>query len=637
MKENDGSVCFKEQTCGEGRIVCLKAADLNSMFIDLEKPFSLLIKTDIKPVRMTAMYMLNDWWTRPAFITSFKEIPAGTQLLMLQTEDTCYCLLPMISYTYKTQLAPGTDTQLQFIMFSGVDTAEDFEAPVYIITEDISPAKAVHKAMKTMAKVNNLPLRDERPMPEMLKYLGWCSWDAFYQKVNAQGLEDKAKELHEKNIPVKWFLIDDGWLDTEDKKLRALEPDQGKFPEGFLPVTERIRNMNSVEYFGVWHAVCGYWEGLTDDNRTGCDEYLYRTKDGNLYPSPVNGEGFYRRWYEYLKKEGISFVKVDGQSTVANFFKDNIPAPQAAEGIAAAIESASELMDRNVINCMGMAMETITARKLTEVSRNSDDFVPSRGPAGFREHLLQNAYNSLYHNDIYTCDWDMFWTAQEDAPEHALLRAAGGGPVYFSDRVGETNADAIKPLIYRDGKLLMLERSLMPADDCVFRDPLKEGILKLHNYGFTGKHITGVMALFNMTEEEQQFSACQKDIPELDPSREYVIYDWHCRKMLKKCTGTMKPGEYGWYIFAPKGKHMAFFGRSDKYAGFTAAEEWQEYDDRDIITLHEAGPLCWYSEYAVKSVEIAGNDVTSSLKEENGLYLLNIEETDGQADIVIRW
>ncbi|HCK87770.1 MAG TPA: hypothetical protein DHW39_03065 [Erysipelotrichaceae bacterium] len=635
--QNNDRFCLYEKTCKEGSVFCLKTEGLNNMQIDLEQPFTLLLETEIKPVRMTAMYMLNDWWTRPAFITSFNEIPARTQLLMIQTEEKCYCLLPMISDTYKTQLAPGTDTQMQFIMFSGIDTAEDFNEPVFVIAEDASPAHAVHKAMKTMAEIRKLPLREERTMPEMLKYLGWCSWDAFYQKVNAKGLEEKAEELRDKNIPVKWFLIDDGWLDVEGKKLKALEPDKNKFPEGFLPVTERIRNMGSVEYFGVWHAVCGYWEGLTDDNTAGCDEFLYRTKDGNLYPSPINGEGFYRKWYKYLKKEGISFVKVDGQSTVANFFKDNIPAPQAAEGIAKAIENAAELMDRNVINCMGMAMETITARKLTGVSRNSDDFVPSRGPAGFKEHLLQNAYNSLYHNDIYTCDWDMFWTAQEDASQHALLRAASGGPVYFSDRVGETNPDAVKPLIYQDGKLLMLERSLMPADDCVFTDPLKEGILKMHNFGYTGKHITGAMALFNMTEEEQTFHASAEDIPELDRSREYVIYDWHSQTILNECTGTMKPGEYGWYLFAPKGKHMAFFGRSDKYAGFTAVDDWQEYDDHDAITIHEAGPVCWYTEHAVKSAEIAGKDVTSLLKEENGLYLLNLEETGSQTEITVRW
>ena len=637
LKKNEGSVCFREQDAAEGVVFSLHAEGIRDRRIDLDQPFTLAVQTDIRPVRMTAIYMLNDWWTRLAFITSFKDIPDRTQLLLIQTDRTCICVLPMIGDTYKTQLSAGRETELRFIMFSGIDVAEDFTEPFFVAAEDSSPAAAVHKAMKTMAEIRHLPLREERQVPEMLKYLGWCSWDAFYQQVTGKGLEDKAKELCEKDVPVRWFLIDDGWLDVEEKKLKALAPDPGKFPEGFLPVTERIRSMGLVEHFGVWHAVCGYWEGLADDNAAQCDEFLFRTKDGNLYPSPEKGEGFYRRWYEYLKKEGISFVKVDGQSSVAHFFKDNIPAPEAAAGIAAAIEKAAEVMDRNVINCMGMAMETIAARKLTGVSRNSDDFVPAKGPAGFREHLLQNAYNSLYHNDIYTCDWDMFWTSQEDAPEHALLRAASGGPVYFSDRVGETNADVIRPLAYLDGRLLMLERSLMPADECIFANPLQEGVLKLHNYGYAGKRITGVMALFNLTEEEQRFSASAEEIPELDPFAEYVIYDWRCQKIMGECAGTLKPKEYGWYLFAPKGRKMAFLGRTDKYTGFTATADWQEYDGYDRIRIHEAGPVSWWSEHRVKRVEAEGKDLTRYLKEENGLYLLDIEAADNEMEIQIIW
>lgn len=121
---------------------------------------------------MTAMYMLNDWWTRPAFITSFRDIPARTQLLMIRTEEKCICVLPMIGNTYKTQLAYGTDTQLRFVMFSGIDTAEDFREPVFVIAEDESPAEAVHKAMRTMAGIKKLPMRKERYVPEMLGYLG---------------------------------------------------------------------------------------------------------------------------------------------------------------------------------------------------------------------------------------------------------------------------------------------------------------------------------------------------------------------------------------------------------------------------------------------------------------------------------
>ena len=131
--------------------------------------------------------------------------------------------------------------------------------------------------------------------------------------------------------------------------------------------------------------MCGFWEGIAKDNRLECDDVLYDTQDGNLYPSPYNGEAFYRKWYEYLKNEGISFVKVDGQSTVPFFFKNEIPYPASMAGIMKGIESASEIFHHDVINCMGMAMESINARKITGVSRNSNDFVPTFGEEGFKE------------------------------------------------------------------------------------------------------------------------------------------------------------------------------------------------------------------------------------------------------------
>ena len=69
---------------------------------------------------------------------------------------------------------------------------------------------------------------------------------------------------------------------------------------------------------------------------------------------------------------------------------------------------------------MGMSMEQILARPSSAVSRSSDDFFPDR-ESGFPEHLLQNAYNTLYQDMLYYCDWDMFWTDHKDSVKHSLF------------------------------------------------------------------------------------------------------------------------------------------------------------------------------------------------------------------------
>ena len=145
-------------------------------------------------------------------------------------------------------------------------------------------------------------------------------------------------------------------------------------------------------------------------------------------------------------------MKVDGQSSFWSFAENSLPIGPAAKGMHQAPEGGASYMDGAIINCMGMAMENILSRPTSAISRNSDDFMPNK-ENGFVEHLLQNAYNSVYHDELYYCDWDMFWTKHEDAVKHSLLRAISGGSIYVSDQIGDTNPDVLKPLAYHNGEI----------------------------------------------------------------------------------------------------------------------------------------------------------------------------------------
>lgn len=57
------------------------------------------------------------------------------------------------------------------------------------------------------------------------------------------------------------------------------------------------------------------------------------------WPDAAKGYGFYRDWYEYLKREGISFSKVDGQSAVHNYFENDLPLMTATRGMHGALEA----------------------------------------------------------------------------------------------------------------------------------------------------------------------------------------------------------------------------------------------------------------------------------------------------------
>lgn len=49
----------------------------------MEKPIRIYLPVSEYPEKITAMYLYNEWWTRPAFVDSFQEIPDHTQVAFL--------------------------------------------------------------------------------------------------------------------------------------------------------------------------------------------------------------------------------------------------------------------------------------------------------------------------------------------------------------------------------------------------------------------------------------------------------------------------------------------------------------------------------------------------------------------------
>lgn len=232
----------------------------------------------------------------------------------------------------------------------------------------------------------------------------------------------------------------------------------------------------------------------------------------------------------------------------------------------------------------------------------------------------------------------MFWTHHPDAGKHALLRAISGGPVYVSDRVGETDADVLRPLACRDGRLLMMDRSAKPTADCIFRDPRQDGVLKLHNACLWG----GGMAVYNLTDTAQAFSFTAADIPELDGSQPHWAYDWFARKAVRLDPGarfeaTVEAGGYGWYPVLPAGHRAAPLGLVQKYVGFAAVETVQETDAATLFVVREQGPLGWLAEDRPRCVTVNAVDCTDLVRQDDALFTLPLPENSGKAVVVLEW
>lgn len=594
----------------------------------LLEPVKIEVSFDQTPDSMTAMHLYRDWWTYPAFISTFEEMPERTQSLYMKTAEGTAYLLPMAGDVYKTYACPGEPGVLTLAMTAYQGGKNLVDETVFYLSTGQQIYEAVELAFAQAAKDKHLPLRKDREYPEMFDYLGWCSWDAFYTEITESKVREKAEELSQKQIPVRWFLLDDGWHSVHGQRLYDFMPEKEKFPNGFASMIQEIKERTTIDRFGVWHAFGGYWGGIEPGSSVAAEQqdHLYETVNGKLLPHPTaeKGYGFFQSWYDILRAEGIDFVKVDGQSAIKNYYENSQPVCRAAKGTHEALEGASSAyMGGRLINCMGMAMENIWGRPGSGLSRNSDDFVPDN-EAGFGKHLIENSYNAVYHNELYHCDWDMFWTFHPDAKKHGILRAVSGGPVYFSDRIGETDQTAIEPLIYRDGRILRMDRAAKPSPDCIFQNPQAGGLLKITNLadGGDGKK-AGAVAVYNLTEAEGQTRLKCEDVYDLNTG-DYLFYQWEEQEGSLVKAGEALPlileaGSCALYLLIPCRGHITPIGLLDKYISFHGIETVIQEEDGVSIFLKEGGVFGFYAEEEPKSLTVNGTDVIRSQVLEKGI------------------
>ena len=331
IRKEEGPVSVGVSAQEEKGILCA-GIDLKIRTVTLEDPPGLSAAAPVRiripvteiPEKITASYLFGPWWTRPFFTEDLRDIPEKTQFAAFKLKDRCLCLLPMVGKNFRTSLRGGEEREILLEMSACMGGFASACEPLFLMAQAPTVMEAVHRIFLYLSEKEGLRLRGERNLPEMFRYLGWCSWDAFYTEVSEDKIRTKAQELVDKQVPVRWILIDDGWFGAREKMLSDFMPDPAKFPRGFLQMIRDIRKTSAVRWFGVWHALGGYWDGIAPGSPAALEaaESLMENPTGRLLPHPVRGAAFYRTWYEKLRREGIDFVKVDGQSAVPMYYKN---------------------------------------------------------------------------------------------------------------------------------------------------------------------------------------------------------------------------------------------------------------------------------------------------------------------------
>lgn len=83
------------------------------------------------------------------------------------------------------------------------------------------PRKCAHRHPLSTA-AGTAKHRSHKQVPAAASVFGWCTWDAFYSRVSAAGIQAGLTSLAEGGVPPKLVIIDDGWQRTDvDERYRT--------------------------------------------------------------------------------------------------------------------------------------------------------------------------------------------------------------------------------------------------------------------------------------------------------------------------------------------------------------------------------------------------------------------------------
>jgi hypothetical protein len=395
---------------------------------------------------------------------------------------------------------PDLPAGIKFVSgtFMSNGTYEKMAGGLLSIHDD--PVLLSRQAFETYMQLVNRPfvLRWYKEYPEMFEYLGFCTWNTFYRNVSYAKMET----LCEKNFTAekgstrfKYLILDDGWQSTNEFPLdeanflgknfhggNFLEDIRAnfKFPEGLEPLNRLLKNRYGFKWWGVWHAIGGYWQGI-DAAKMG-KTYPAIASLGHNTPDPegFRAYNFWADYYKYMRQAGVDMVKIDNQSSIGTCFDGIYPIDDAIEKYYLMMQGAAAGQNITMLNCMAQASDCKIHWTKSNVARVSGDF----GPGNFlsmKEQVRQGVYQPLFFAQFCWPDHDMCQTVGPTDPL-LLLHMVSGGPIYIADDIGSTNGTVCDKMSFKDGKLPRLDTPSMPTIDVIFKDSENEVASKAWSY-----------------------------------------------------------------------------------------------------------------------------------------------------------
>lgn len=572
------------------------------------------------------------------------------QFMLLQISANDYlAILPLVSPEAYCQLQlKGNKLTVNAGNF-GTDLFEG-ELPLLAWSYGKTPYAATQAVWKQVMDSGDVlaDWRSNKSYPETYGYLGWCSWEHYKSKINEKIISNAVLTLEECGAPVRWVMVDDGYLDEESRKLVNFPPNKEKFPNGWKPIMD-LRKEDKIKWFGIWRNTAGFMGGISN-NHTMSDiaQHLVKVKSGGAMLPNGTAEGaksFYDKMAKDSKDSGFNFTKVDFQTKAFDLYKGLANPVSATRVNHEALENACKQYGLPLLNCIGQPNVNSMNSKYSALTRSSPDYNKSDKDKN-KCNTYQSFSNHLWMSQTVWGDLDMFHTHDErDVVPMALARAISGGPVYISDEPSKINPEILLPFAYADGKLLRTAApaTLLPEsffihpfrDENVFRvvAPLEDNVaaIGLFNFSESGKTLPSSL---NKTDYSLAGELLQPSTgPWSQPAKGLLVYDRENKTVtVLDETFETEVGDFGAKLFFvyPNTEGWAVIGRGDKYLPSAAVKVNEVAADKVSFTLKESGPLTVWSEKGEPKMD--GATFTSL---GGSLYLADLPVKSGAVEITL--
>ncbi|XWS11427.1 hypothetical protein CRYUN_Cryun38cG0082200 [Craigia yunnanensis] len=449
----------------------------------------------LEELRFMCVFRFKMWWMTHRMGNCGQDIPFETQFLIVEASDgsqfgmgnendsAVYAVfLPIIEGDFRAVLQGNERNELEICLESGDPAVDEFEGSLLVfVAAGSDPFDVITDAVKSVERhLQTFSHCERKKMPDMLNWFGWCTWDAFYTNVTSESLKEGLESLEKGGIPPKFVIIDDGWqsvgMDANGTEFKADNSanfanrlthikENHKFQKdgkeghrvedpalGLRHIVTEIKEKHSLKYAYVWHAITGYWGGVTP-GVTEMEHYESKLaypitspgvqsnepdqalesiiKNGLGLVNPEKVFNFYDELHSYLASAGIDGVKVDVQNILETLGAGHGGRVKLARKYHQALEAsiARNFHNNDIISCMSHNTDGLYSAKRTAVIRASDDFWP-RDPASHTIHIASVAYNTVFLGEFMKPDWDMFHSLHPMAEYHGAARAVGGCAIY---------------------------------------------------------------------------------------------------------------------------------------------------------------------------------------------------------------